>query len=174
MGSTDEDNSMPRHIIMLQSEPDMPHPKLPVEGHCMCGESRMHISIAPIITMACHCRGCQQMSASAFSLNILVPADGFAVTQGTPQIGALHGQNRYLYCPRCLNWLYTAPAGMPFVNVRPVLFDVPLWRIPFAETCVDEKLPWATTPAQHSFAQYPPPEQYASLMAAYSEWVEAQ
>ncbi len=152
----------------------MSHPQLPVEGGCMCGQSRMRISIAPIITMACHCRGCQQMSASAFSLTALVPADGFSVIQGTPQIGALHGQSHYLYCSYCLNWLYTAPAGMPFVNVRPVLFDVPLWRIPFAETCVDEKLPWATTPAQHSFSQYPPPEQYASLTAAYAEWVNAQ
>lgn len=140
----------------------------------MCGQSRMRISIAPMITMACHCRGCQQMSASAFSLTALVPADGFAVTQGTPQIGALHGQNHYLYCAYCLNWLYTAPAGRPFVNVRPVLFDVPLWRTPFVETCVDEKLPWAATPAQHSFGQYPPPEQYASLTAAYAEWVDAR
>lgn len=140
----------------------------------MCGRSRMRISIAPLITMAFHCRGCQQMSASAFSLSALVPAEGFAVIEGTPQVGALHGQHQYLYCPYCLNWLYTAPAGMPFVNVRPVLFDVPLWRIPFAETCVDEKLPWATTPTQCSFGKYPPPDQYDSLISAYAEWVNAQ
>jgi hypothetical protein len=135
---------------------------------------RMRITAAPLITMACHCRGCQRMSASAFSLTALIPADGFAIVLGTPQIGALHGEHRYLYCPYCLNWLYTAPAGMPFVNVRPVLFDVPLWRVPFAETCVDDKLPWVTTPAKYSFDRYPPADQFGALITAYAAWVAAE
>jgi hypothetical protein len=140
----------------------------------MCGRMRMRITAAPLITMACHCRGCQRMSASAFSLTALIPADGFAIVLGTPQIGALHGEHRYLYCPYCLNWLYTAPAGMPFVNVRPVLFDVPLWRVPFAETCVDDKLPWVTTPAKYSFDRYPPADQFGALITAYAAWVAAE
>ena len=142
--------------------------ELPVEGACMCGRSRMRVSIAPIITMACHCRGCQQMSSSAFSLTALVPVEGFEMIEGKPQVGALHGESQYLYCPHCLNWLYTAPAGMPFVNVRPIHFDVPQWRVPFVETCVSEKLPWATTPARYQFDRYPPPEQYGALMAEYA------
>jgi len=32
---------------------------------------------------------------------------------------------------------------MPFVNVRPTMFDVPAWSTPFMETCVSERLPWA-------------------------------
>ena len=122
--------------------------QLPLEGGCMCGEIRMRISLAPLITMACHCKGCQKLSASAFSLSALIPANGFEVSKGEPIVGALHGENPYMYCPRCLNWLYTRLAGVnAFVNVRPTLFDAPEWATPFIESKVAEKLLWAKTSA---------------------------
>jgi hypothetical protein len=147
---------------------------LPVEGACMCGESRLRVSVAPIITMACHCKGCQKMSASAFSLTAMVPAQGFEVIKGKPQVGALHGESGYYFCPKCLNWLYTTPTGVPFVNIRPSLFDVPLWSTPFIESYVSEKLPWARTGARHSFEKYPTPDRYGPLMAEYAAWSAAQ
>lgn len=113
------------------------------------------------------------MSASAFSLTAMIPAQGFDVTRGKPQIGALHGASQYFYCPKCLNWLYTAPAGAPFVNIRPAMFDVPLWSTPFIESFVSEKLPWAMTPARHSFEKFPTPDQYGPLMTEYAEHVRA-
>jgi len=113
------------------------------------------------------------MSASAFSLTAMIPAQGFDVTRGKPQIGALHGASQYFYCPKCLNWLYTAPAGAPFVNIRPTMFDVPLWSTPFIESFVSEKLPWAMTPARHSFEKFPPPDQYGPLMSEYAEHTRA-
>jgi hypothetical protein len=140
---------------------------LPVEGACMCGQVKMRVSAPPIITMACHCAGCQKLSASAFSLTAMVPAEAFEVI-GETAIGALHGENAYAYCPRCLNWLFTRLSSAPFVNIRPTMFDVPAWTTPFIESCVSEKLPWATTAAKHSFAQYPAPDQYGSLMAEYA------
>ena len=140
---------------------------LPVEGACMCGQVRMRISLPPIMTAACHCRGCQRLSASAFSLTALIPSEGVEVI-GATAIGALHGPSSYEYCPNCLNWLLTRPAGMPFVNVRPTMFDIPEWSTPFMETCVSEKLLWAKTAAQHSFDQYPAADDYGPLMAAYA------
>ncbi len=141
---------------------------LPIEGACMCGECRMRVSIAPIITMACHCKGCQKLSASAFSLTAMVPADAFELIKGATRIGALHGDNPYHYCAKCLNWLYTSLASAPFVNVRPTMFDAPQWSTPFIESYISEKLPWAKTPARHSFEQFPAPDMYGSLMAAYA------
>jgi hypothetical protein len=62
---------------------------------------------------------CQKLSASAYSLTIAVPGEGFAVTRGEPVIGGMHGPHRQLYCPRCKNWMFTHPQGMDFfVNVR--------------------------------------------------------
>lgn len=140
----------------------------------MCGECRMRVSAAPIITMACHCTGCQKLSASAFSLTAMIPAEAFEVVAGTTQIGALHGDNPYHYCSRCLNWLYTSLASAPFVNIRPTMFDVPLWSAPFIESWVSEKLPWAQTPAHHSFQQFPTPDMYGPLMAEYAVWSKTQ
>lgn len=143
---------------------------LPIEGGCMCGACRMKVSAAPIITMACHCTGCQKLSASAFSLTAMVPAAGFELLRGETRIGALHGANPYVYCANCLNWLYTGLSNAPFVNVRSTMFDVPLWSTPFIESYVSEKLPWAKTPAKHGFEKFPAPEQYGPLMAEFAAW----
>lgn len=148
----------------------MSNPHLPVEGACMCGQCRMRISVAPIITMACHCTGCQKLSASAFSLTAMVPAEGFELLAGETRIGAMHGDNPYRYCANCLNWLYTELTAAPFVNVRPGLFNVPAWSTPFIESYVSEKLPWAVTPAKHAFAKFPEAHQYGPLMAEYAAW----
>ena len=40
------------------------------EGGCRCGRVRLRVEAPPLITMACHCTGCQRMSASAFSLTV--------------------------------------------------------------------------------------------------------
>ena len=136
----------------------------------MCGECRVRVSAPPLITMACHCGGCRKLSASAFSLTAMFPTDAFEVVAGTPQIGALHGETPYYYCPRCLNWLYTAPRSAPVINVRPSLFDNAAWSTPYIESFVSEKLPWASTSAHHSFDRFPAPEQYGKLLADYAEW----
>lgn len=144
---------------------------LPAEGGCRCGEVRLRIAAPPLLTMACHCRGCQRMTASAFSLSVAVPAEGFAVTAGEPVIGGLHGPSRHYHCPRCKSWLFTRPEGMDwFVNVRATMLDAPgSWAEPFVETYTDEKLGWATTPARHSFATLPPMERYEGLIAEFAD-----
>ena len=147
---------------------------LPIEGGCMCGQVRMKVSAPPIMTMACHCTGCQKLSASAFSLTAMIPSQGFEVLHGEPQIGALHGASKYFYCPNCLNWLFTRPAGMDaFVNIRPTMFGVPTWSTPFMETFVAEKLPWAWTTARHSYPGFPPESDYGRLMQEYAAQAHA-
>lgn len=138
-------------------------------GGCRCGQVRFRVGAPPLITMACHCTGCQRMTASAFSLSALYPSSGFEVTQGEPVIGGLHGATRHFFCPHCMSWLFTRPEGMDeFVNVRATMFDNASDYTPFIETWTNEKLPWATTPAVHSFAQLPPPERYPELLEAFA------
>ena len=62
---------------------------LPSVGRCRCGDIQLRISTPPILTMACHCKGCQRMSASAFSLSAAIPTGGFEVTRGEPALGGL-------------------------------------------------------------------------------------
>src|ERR1700748_3221529 len=63
---------------------------LPWGGGCRCERVRIRVAAMPILTMACHCRGCQRMSASAYSLSAMFPSSGFEVTVGEPVIGGMH------------------------------------------------------------------------------------
>src|SRR5215217_7931802 len=142
--------------------------KLPSEGACRCGRVRLKISKPPILTMACHCTGCQRMSSSAYSLSAAIHADGFEVTQGEPVIGGLHGEHKHYFCGHCMSWLFTRPAGMDwFVNLRPTMLEDTSWFSPFIETYTSEKLAFAATGARHSYETFPPMEAYEGLVAEF-------
>lgn len=145
--------------------------KLSWQGSCRCGQVRLKISAAPLLTMACHCTGCQKMSSSAYSLSAVIPADGFEVTEGESVIGGLHGRDAHHYfCPHCMTWMFTKSEGMDwFVNLRPTMLDDPAWFSPFIETWTSEKLTWATTPAVHSYAALPAMEDYEGLVKEYMQ-----
>lgn len=139
------------------------------DGGCRCGRVRFRVTGKPIMTVACHCTGCQRMTASAFSLSALYPSESFEVVQGETVIGGLHGPTRHFFCPHCMSWLFTRPEGLEaLVNVRATLLDDARDFAPFLETYTSEALPWARTPAVHSFATFPPMERYPDLMAEFS------
>lgn len=144
--------------------------KLPMTGGCRCGQVRLKIDAVPLLTMACHCTGCQRMSASAFSLSVAIPSEGFSVTDGKPVIGGLHGEAHHYFCPYCMSWMFTRSEGLDFfVNVRATMIDDPSWFTPFVETWTSEKLPWATTPAVHSYSKLPSMEAYEGLMKEFAQ-----
>ena len=72
-------------------------------------------------------------------------------------------------CPDCASWLFTRPDGMDeLVNVRATLLADAAGFSPFMETWTADKLPWATTPAIHSFPGFPPMEAYPALLAEFA------
>lgn len=148
----------------------MANSPLPMTGACRCGKVRFAITAPPLLTMACHCTGCQRMTASAYSLSVAVPDDGFAVTDGETVVGGLHGdQLHHHHCDWCKSWLFTRIApGLGFVNVRATMLDETGWFTPFIETFTSEALAWAKTGAAHSFAQFPAMEEYQPLIAAFA------
>jgi len=147
----------------------MSDPHAPRQGGCRCGRVRLAVSAPPLLTMACHCTGCQRMTASAFSLSAAIPSEGFSVTQGEPVLGGLRGASRHYFCPHCMSWMFTRPQGMDwFVNLRPTMLDDRSWSRPFIETWTSEKLSWATTPAVHSFETLPPPDAFEGLIEEYA------
>ena len=143
---------------------------LPWSGQCRCGETRVQVNGAPLLSSACHCRGCQKMAASAFSLTLSIPAGGFEVVAGEPVLGGLQTENRHFFCPSCKTWMFTRPAGLDWlVNVRPGILDNHRWVTPFAEFWTSEKLPWAVTPAAHSFETTPGPAEFEPLIRSFAE-----
>ena len=144
--------------------------KLPWEGGCRCGEVRFRVTKPPLLSGACHCTGCQKMSASAYSLTLSLPADGFEILAGEPVIGGLHGADVHHYhCPRCKSWIFTRAEGFDwFVNLRPTLLDEHRWVEPYVELWTNEKLPWAATGAKRSYETVPQMEEFEALMTAYA------
>lgn len=133
-------------------------------GGCRCGRVRFAITAPPLLTMACHCTGCQRMTAGAFSLSAAIPSEAFEITEGEPVVGGLHGADRHYFCGWCMSWMFTRADGLDwFVNIRPTLLDGRAWTTPFVETWTREKLPWARTAALHSFETLPAFEDFARL-----------
>ena len=143
--------------------------RLPWTGACRGGRVTLRIAKPPLLVGACHCSGCQKMSASAFSLTVAVPGDGFSTAGLEPEIGGLHGKEQHHFCPWCKTWMFTRMAGMAqFVNVRATMLDDHAWVVPYVEFWTSEKLPWASTPAKASFATLPPDAAFAGLLEAFA------
>ncbi|MGL3605662.1 GFA family protein [Rhizobium sp. G187] len=140
------------------------------QGSCRCGQVTLKVRGRPVMTLACHCKGCQKMTASAFSLSALYPQDCVEITGPEPVIGGMHGELRHHFCPHCLSWVFTrAELFGPLINVRATMLDHAADLVPFVETCTTEKLPWVTIPTRHSYPQFPPMEDFPKLMAEFSE-----
>lgn len=108
------------------------------------------------------------MSASAFSLSVAIPAAGFEIVRGEPVVGGLRNPDlRHFFCPSCMSWMFTR--FLPeFVNLRVTMLEDASWFSPYIETWTRTKLPWVTTPAVHSFAEFPPMEEFPRLAAGFA------
>lgn len=138
-------------------------------GGCRCGRVRFEATGNPLLTTACHCTGCQHMSASAYSLSEGYPSSAFRLTQGDTVIGGLHGDARHYHCDYCKSWLYTQMDLVPdFTNVRLTAFDEPRQEPPFVETQTAEGLSWAKTGAEHSFERFPEMDEWPGLMQRFA------
>ncbi|MGD9812235.1 MAG: GFA family protein [Sphingobium sp.] len=147
----------------------MTPPILPWDGGCRCGRVRFLVTEAPLVTGVCHCKGCQRMTASAFSTTLTLPVSAFEIVAGKPVLGGLHGdQARHHHCDWCKSWLFTRlPPEMGAINVRATMLDDASWFVPFMETQTAERLPWATTPAKRSFDRFPDASEFPTLMEEF-------
>ena len=148
-------------------------PTLPAEGGCRCGALRLRVTRAPLLTMACHCRGCQRMTGSAFSLSVAVPDNGFEVLQGDTVPGGADKAFGHRFCPVCLSWVWTKHPEMEgFLNLRATMLDDPSWVRPYLESWTSEGLPFVASGAVRSYAGFPPVEDYPDILAGYAEWAQ--
>jgi hypothetical protein len=143
--------------------------KLPWLGGCRCGRVRVRVTAAPLLTFACHCTGCQRMSASAYSLTIALPATALEVIEGEAVIGGIHGATRHYHCDHCKAWLFTRPEGNDgMVNLRAPVLDDHRWFVPWVEVFTGEGHQWARTGAKHSYADNPADVPWEPLLEEYA------
>ncbi|WP_298968199.1 GFA family protein [uncultured Roseobacter sp.] len=152
----------------------MRQPNLPAGGTCRCSATQFEILAPPLMTLACHCVDCQRMCASTFSLGAMIPADGFKIVKGTPVARPLPGSPRHhFFCPICMTLMFTKVEGAEArVNVRATLCRDSSWLTPFIEIMTKDKLPWAVTPAIHSYDAFPSPAEFKRLLAEFAGWVD--
>lgn len=137
-------------------------------GRCRCGQVSFSLTGPELVTMACHCRGCQRLTGGPYSLSILFPRDAYVQTAGELDVGGLHGASRYMMCTYCKSWIYTEPEGMPLINIRTPLLDHPPAEPPFVEVATSEGFEWAQTRATHAFAHQPDPEAFPRILEEYA------
>lgn len=81
----------------------------PLHGACQCGNIRYKLMAPPLRVIACHCRDCQKLSASAFSITAIVPWDAVEVEGELAEwtrIADSGNRNVARFCPICGNRIY--------------------------------------------------------------------
>ena len=144
-------------------------PKPPFEGSCLCGSVQVHVTASPLLTLACHCRDCQKLTASAFSLTTMFPYDSFS-SKGELFKGGLRlsGRDHY-FCKSCGNFIYSEIGGSgQRINLRTSILNDAASFEPFVELMTDEKMQWVTVPTKQSYKQSPNSlEELKTLMDEY-------
>lgn len=124
--------------------------KYPIEGACQCGGVKYQLLAAPLMVIACHCKECQKLSTSAFSITALVDADAVKF-QGemvewsrTADSGNINGAK---FCPVCGNRIYHFNPKEPGkIKLKPSnLSDTSIIK-PTTHVWVSEKQDWYVIP----------------------------
>lgn len=101
----------------------------------------------------------------------MFPSDSFSCTGEVVTGGRGSVGRRHYFCKSCLNFVYSRIDGPhQRVNLRTSVLDKAASFAPFVELMTDQKMPWVSVPAVHSFASYPKSlDELQALMDAYAQ-----
>ena len=71
------------------------------EGGCLCGRVRYRISARLTNVAHCHCSMCRRASGAPFVTWVVIPADSFEITKGTPAMYPSSEDSERRFCPAC-------------------------------------------------------------------------
>jgi hypothetical protein len=127
---------------------------IPSSGNCQCGEIAYELTAPPFVQYTCHCKECQKLTSSAFSLCMQVPAESLSITKGqaTPRERATDSGNRLTtwFCGHCGSALFAQNSARPklrtifagtLAHASEVEVDAHIW--------LRSKLPWLQVPETH-------------------------
>ncbi len=124
------------------------------EGGCVCGAVRYRARGEPVVSMACHCRFCQQRLGSAFALVAYFDEQNIEFTQGrlSQYEHRSDESGRWLrmgFCPRCGTTLtHTAEVRPGLRSIAVGTFDDPDWVRIERHIWVRSKRPWVSIPPE--------------------------
>ena len=99
-----------------------------LEGGCYCGAMHYVAEGTPVLNAQCHCRECQYISGGAPNMFMLMPADGFRYTKGTPKQFSRSDLEKPVtreFCAECGTHVVTRRPGLPAVILKVGTLDDP-------------------------------------------------
>ena len=114
-------------------------PEPPLRGACLCGAVQVNVTASPLLTLACHCRDCQKLCASAYSLTTMFPSDGFSYTGELIKGGLGSSGRTHYFCKSCLNFVFSQIGGADQrINLRTSVLSEAASFEPFVELMTDD------------------------------------
>ena len=122
----------------------------PINGACQCGAVTYELMAAPLMVIACHCKACQKLSTSAFSITAMVKTDSVKF-HGTmkewSRVAESGNINGAKFCPSCGNRIYHFDPKKPDVlKLKPSNLSNTSIINPTAHVWVSEKQDWFQIP----------------------------
>jgi hypothetical protein len=132
-----------------------------IEGGCSCGKLRYSADVEPVFTGLCHCKSCQKITGTSFSVVVAVPAPALTMTGEAKTYDSTGdtGQGTHsTFCPNCGSPVTgTADIMQGIVMIRAGTMDDQSWLKPGMEIYCDSKMPWvALGGGLQSFPKMPP------------------
>ena len=124
----------------------------PITAACQCGQVSYTLHAPPTLVLACHCKECQKLATSPFSVTAMVSADSIEFSgqmlewQRSSDSGNI---NLAKFCPQCGNRIYHLNPAEPDkikLKLKPVLHEDSDLFQPKAHVWVSEKVSWYAIP----------------------------
>ncbi|MGB0943772.1 MAG: GFA family protein [Marinomonas sp.] len=88
----------------------------PVSGSCQCGQVTFSLLAAPKMVIACHCKACQKLATSAFSITAVMDRESLDIQGELADWGRMAdsgNENNAKFCPSCGNRIYHFDPKIP-------------------------------------------------------------
>lgn len=132
----------------------------PISGSCQCGSVSYQLLAPPQAVMACHCRECQKLSTSAFSITAIVHEQDIRFSGPLSHWSRMADSgniNGAAFCPTCGNRIYHySPAQPGIIKLKPSNLDDTRVIKPTRHVWVSEKQDWYQIPPGVEVFDYQP------------------
>jgi hypothetical protein len=132
----------------------------PIKGSCQCGEVTYELLEAPLMVVACHCKACQKLSTSAFSITAMVKTDSVkfnGVMKDWRRKADSGNISAAKFCPSCGNRIYHYDPNEPDkLKLKPSTLSDTRVINPSAHVWISEKQDWFKIPEGVKTFEYQP------------------
>ena len=139
---------------------------LPAKGSCQCGNVTYQVAEQPLATVCCHCTDCQKLSASSFSISMVLNRSGLEILSGELKQWDRPADSgnitRCWFCPTCGNRIYHEnPEAPEYIRFKPGTLDDTSVLSPQGHAWTCREQPW-----HQAFNELPRVEGQVDLAAA--------